>query len=294
MDEKIEILPVGLLDQYQDLVKGLKLLAHELRLEFGWHYLLDLTWILSQLEVSRGMSVLDAGAGTGMMQWFLGDRGVEVLSVDRDSRAYLPLRFRRRFKVLGMRPEDLHSIVGTLRHQAGKNGLLKSVIGNIREYTLYQPAKQEHGSVIIYNQDLAQLFDVPDESQDAVVAVSSLEHNTPKALPAVIQELMRVIKPGGKLLATLCASREKDWFHEPSKGWCYSEISLRHLFDLSSEVPSNFDRYDELFSEMRSCHELSENLASFYYRSGDNGMPWGIWDPQYQPVGICKVKRSTD
>jgi ubiquinone/menaquinone biosynthesis C-methylase UbiE len=292
MDEKIEILPVGLLDQYQDLVKDLKFLARELRLEFGWHYLLDLTWILSQLEVQRGMFVLDAGAGTGMMQWYLVDRGVEVLSVDRDSRAYLPFRFRRRFKVLGKRPEDLHPTIDALRHQAGKLGLLKSVIGIIREYTLYQPAKQESGSIIIYNQDLAQLVDVPDDSQDAVVAVSSLEHNTPEALQSVIKELMRVIKPGGKLLATLCASREKDWFHEPSKGWCYSEVSLRNLFDLSYVVPSNYDRYDDLFGEMRSCQTLSENLASFYYRSGDNGMPWGIWDPQYQPVGVCKVKRS--
>ena len=292
MDEKIEILQVGLLDQYQDLVKDLKFLARELRLEFGWHYLLDLTWILSQLELTSGMSVLDAGAGTGMMQWFLGDRGVEVLSVDRESRAYLPLRFRRRFRVVGKRPDDLHSTVDVLKHHAGKKGLLKSVIGNIREYTSYQPTKEKPGSVIIYNQDLAQLVDVPDDSQDAVVAVSSLEHNTPEALPSVIKELMRVIKPGGQLLATLCASREKDWFHEPSKGWCYSEISLRNLFDLSSEVPSNYDRYEEIFSEMRSCQELSENLALFYYRSGDNGMPWGIWDPQYQPVGICKVKRS--
>ena len=31
-------------------------------------------------------------------------------------------------------------------------------------------------------------------------------------------------------------------------------------------------------------------LAAFYARSGDNGMPWGKWDPQYQPVGVCKVK----
>ena len=37
--------------------------------------------------------------------------------------------------------------------------------------------------------------------------------------------------------------------------------------------------------------ELRDNLASFYFRSGDNGMPWGKWDPQYQPVGVCKVKR---
>ena len=28
------------------------------------------------------------------------------------------------------------------------------------------------------------------------------------------------------------------------------------------------------------------DLADFYFRSGDNGMPWGNWDPQYMPVGV--------
>jgi hypothetical protein len=37
---------------------------------------------------------------------------------------------------------------------------------------------------------------------------------------------------------------------------------------------------------------LRDNLASFYGRSGENGMPWGVWDPRYQPVGVCKVKRN--
>jgi hypothetical protein len=36
--------------------------------------------------------------------------------------------------------------------------------------------------------------------------------------------------------------------------------------------------------------ELKNNLASFYFKSGENGMPWGEWNPEYQPVGVCKVK----
>ncbi|MCS6906955.1 MAG: class I SAM-dependent methyltransferase [Anaerolineales bacterium] len=146
------------------------------------------------------------------------------------------------------------------------------------------------GEIILYNQDLSHLSDIADNSIDAVAALSALEHNPPDRLPLVIRELMRVLKPGGVLLATLGASPDRDWFHEPSKGWCYSEATLRCAFNLSPDAPSNYDRYAELMQALRECAELRDNLASFYFRSGDNGMPWGKWDPQYQSVGVLKVK----
>ncbi len=102
---------------------------------------------------------------------------------------------------------------------------------------------------------------------------------------------MRVLKPGGLLLATLCAARDQDWCHDASSGWCYTDASLRRLFNLPESAPSNYARYDELFTSLKNCAELRDNLAAFYFHSGDNGMPWGKWDPQYQPVGVCKIKR---
>jgi SAM-dependent methyltransferase len=147
------------------------------------------------------------------------------------------------------------------------------------------------GEVIIYNQDLTHLVDINDQSVDAIVAVSSLEHNSPENLERVVSELLRVLKPGRPLYATLGCAKNKDWFHEPSKGWCYSERTLRRIFDLETDTRSNFDQYDDLMSALRANKELESNLASFYFGSGDNGMPWGKWDPQYQPVGICKIKR---
>lgn len=293
MEDKIEILPVSLLDKYQYLVRELRKLASSLRLEFGWHYLLDLTWIISQLDISKNLQITDAGAGTGILQWYLADRGVGVLSVDRESRANLPLRFRFRYSVRGKNKDDLESIYKTILHQAGDQGLIRSLAGTAREIIRVKPGRQNTGQVVIYNRDLVDLIDVPSCSQNAVVAVSSLEHNSPRALQVVIEELMRVIKPGGVLLATLGAAPDKDWFHEPSKGWCYSEKSLKHIFNLSPDVPTNYEQYDELFSALHDCGELRDNLASFYSNSGDNGMPWGIWNPKYQTVGICKVKRDS-
>jgi len=293
MEDKIEILPVSLLDQYQDLVCNLKKLASSLRLEFGWHYLLDLTWIISQLDISKNLQITDAGAGTGILQWYLAEQGVSVLSVDRESRTNLPLRFRFRYAVKGKNKEDLEPIYKTILHQAGDQGLLRSLAGTAREILSVKSGSQYSGKVMIYNRDLVDLVDIPSCSQDGVVAVSSLEHNSPRALQEVIKELMRVIKPGGVLLATLGAARDEDWFHEPSKGWCYSDVTLKRIFNLSQDVSTNYVQFDELFSALHDCGELRDNLASFYSNSGDNGMPWGIWNPEYQPVGICKVKRNS-
>jgi len=101
---------------------------------------------------------------------------------------------------------------------------------------------------------------------------------------------MRVLKPGGKLVATLCASKDNDWFHEPSKGWCYTDNTLRTLFKLPSETQSNYNEYDRLMNSIENCKELRDNLSIKYKLSRKNGLPGGIWDLQYQPVGVVKVK----
>jgi SAM-dependent methyltransferase len=288
------------LDHQRLLVEALKNLARSLGLEFGWHYLLDLTWIITQLGPVQGKQIMDAGAGTGILQWYLAQEGAQVISVDRLSRALLPLRFRKRFNVQGLRAgseQDLAPGWEVFKsHFSGKVGIpaiisaqAKDILGLAASYTGAEP-RRSPGQVLVYNQDLKNLADIRDSSLDAVVAVSALEHNTPEGLQQVVVELMRVLKPGGKLIATLCAAPDQDRWHAPSSGWCYTDASLRRLFYLPGDTPSNYDHYNELFSALVGCTELRDNLASFYFRSGDNGMPWGKWDPQYIPVGVCKIK----
>lgn len=295
--ERIEILSVELLNIHRPLVEELKQLAKKLDLEFGWHYLLDLTWMISLLGEVDGKKIMDAGAGTGVLQWYLADKGATVYSVDRGSRANLPWRFRRWVRVRGLRAGDLTPPVPALLHVFNTPGSLKTRLRSAHQMVqgCWRAAptrkNKSQGMVLILNQDLRQLKDIETASLDAVVALSALEHNPPQELPCVIQELMRVLKPGGFLLATLGAKRDQDWFHEPSQGWCYSEKTIRTAFDLPSHVPSNYDQYDVLFEQLRHCNELKENLARFYFRSANNGMPWGVWDPQYQSVGVIKVKR---
>ncbi|HSF82379.1 MAG TPA: class I SAM-dependent methyltransferase [Anaerolineales bacterium] len=294
MQEKIEILPVDLLEQHRPLVNDLKKLARSLGQEFGWHYLLDLTWIIHQLGDVQGKRILDAGAGTGVIQWYLADQGAEVLSVDRMSRANLPLRFRNHFRVSGLRPSDLDPYSQVVRQNFKRQGnSWRKLSAQAKELGALTDRRRSPGKVLIYNQDLRSLPAISTDSVDAVVAVSALEHNHPNDLGNVIQELLRVLKPGGIFLATLGAAREQDWLHSPSQGWCYTDTSLRRLFNLPADIASNYDQFAELFEALRNCAELRDNLAKFYFRSGDNGMPWGIWDPKYPTVGVCKLKAST-
>jgi SAM-dependent methyltransferase len=317
MMSNIEILSVDLLDQNRSQVKQLKRLARSLGLEFGWHYLLDLTWILKQLEQvgfpekSASLYVMDAGAGTGILQWYLAEQGVQVLSVDRGERYDLPLKFRTRYHVQGLRSQDLGSASQVVRShlrerekehesEAGSfTASLRKKLGLLSRDALgLARLRRAPGSVMLYHQNLNNLVDVQDRAVDVVASVSALEHNPPEELPGVAAELMRVLRPGGILLATLGAASRQDWFHEPSRGWCYTEATLRRLFDLperireDAEVPSSYARYDELMERLRNCAELRDNLARFYAKSGDTGMPWGKWDPQYQPVGVCKIKEG--
>jgi SAM-dependent methyltransferase len=294
--EKIELLSVDLLDQQRPQVEALKSLARSLGVEFGWHYLLDLTWIIRQLGSIPDQRIIDAGAGTGILQWYLAGQGAQVISVDRLSRAMLPLRFRRRFNVEGLRADsqiDLAPPRQVFKNTlSGKSSLSAKGSVLVKDIFASLDTQRSPGKVLVYNQDLKNLLDIEEDSVDAIVAVSALEHNSPEGLEQVVAELIRVLKPGGKLIATLCAAPDQDRWHAPSSGWCYTDASLRRLFALSPGVPSNYSHYDELFSALLNCAELRDNLAAFYFRSGENGMPWGNWDPQYIPVGVCKIKQA--
>ncbi len=298
-EEKIEILSTQLLDQNREVIQQLKALASSLRLEFGWHYLLDLTWAIQNLGPATKLKILDAGGGVGILQWYLAQVGAEVFSVDRTSRALLPLRFRNRFSVRGLTEADLSPAERVFLNYFKKpldeitpRQITGRALAIWRDLVSFLKTNKSSGSVTIYQQDLSHLVDFQDQTFDAVVSISALEHNSPENLVVVVKELMRVLKPGGALIATLGAARDQDWYHQPSSGWCYSDAALRRLFELSPEISSNFNKYDVLFKALKECDELRKNLAQFYSQSSETGMPGGIWNPEYIPVGVIKIHKK--
>ena len=59
---------------------------------------------------------------------------------------------------------------------------------------------------------------------------------------------------------------------------------------MPADTSSNFSEYETISSELRESQILREQLAPMYFDSGESGMPWGVWDPQYVPVGLRRQK----
>ncbi|MEW6673431.1 MAG: methyltransferase domain-containing protein [Thermodesulfobacteriota bacterium] len=317
MQEKIEILSIEIFKTHEKEMGFVETIKRELNWEIGWHYHLDLAWMLREVgHLPPGSLILDAGAGRGLAQFLLSELGYNVISIDltnrfnnfRKVKKYGPFvhnlneatAFPKRFRNSGIyRTVKFFSNIFKSDCKA-RNKLLEIISLN-----KYKPAltivedlqyrkSSDCGRIFVYKSDLKNMALLPNNFVDAVISISALEHNNHQGLKLCLNEMMRVSKPGSALIMTVSASQSEDWFHEPSRGWCYSESSLRNLFQLSDRTFSNFNRKDEFMNSIKKeGNELHKRLDSIYFRSGDNGMPWGKWDPRYQPVGVVKHKQES-
>ena len=89
-EDRSESLQPSLMEQYPKTVGEVDRLCHRLGIELGWHYILDITWILQNLHCPPGSTIIDAGAGYGALQYVLAARGYNVKSVDFRPR-FVPL-----------------------------------------------------------------------------------------------------------------------------------------------------------------------------------------------------------
>lgn len=289
--ESLYLLPLGLIRKHSRTASMIKEKKIKKKIELGWHYMLDLVWMIEQVKNwPKGATILDAGAGGGLLQFILVDLGFKVISVDFAPRPS---------------PLDIPSI--KVMHQSEFNhtylDYLKSNYKNARKEKnrpITLQSQKEFAEllnkkipIILYQADLQDMSLCPDNFVDAVVSVSALEHLGREQTERAVKECIRVLKPGGAFLATISAAEKKDWYHHNSMGWCYTESSLRKIFQLPPSVSSNFSNYRQILSELRKPGNiLNVELASFYFDSQHNGMPWGVWNPEYIPVAIRKFKTS--
>jgi hypothetical protein len=134
--------------------------------------------------------------------------------------------------------------------------------------------------------NLCDLREIPPGTFDAVVSLSALEHIPIEQLGTALRELARVAKPGaGWAVTTSGTDRATTWLHEPSQGWCYSVADLRDRF---GAVGARDQDAAEMLERYRRSKYLRDHLAAFYRRTDRCGMPWGVWDPRYIPVGLSR------
>jgi len=293
--DSIELLPVSLIDEHRDIADMIHRKSAELKVGLGWHYLLDLIWIIKYIrKLPQGSVILDAGAGNGLLQFILADMGFRVISADFSERI-VPHTCLAQYNILhadsGRKYDNEYirhlSTEFQARHHDNEPEAQPGV--SVRD----QIALCSQGTIIYYRVDICAMEQIADASIDCVVSVSALEHNSQENLSAAVRELERVLKPGSAMLITVSATDKQDWYHDQSKGWCFTDTTLTQLFSLQ-RPRSNFDLFSRHFKELQSCSHLQRNLDPNYYRSGNNGMPWGKWDPRYQPVGIRKQVAGTE
>jgi ubiquinone/menaquinone biosynthesis C-methylase UbiE len=301
---KIELIPHSILDERHQLVLFVKNTAKELNLQFGWHYILDIVWILDQIErqsIPKGSVILDAGAGNGIVQFCLSRLGYKIISVDFGPRnpGYNITKY---FKIDNLMNNNTGFDHKYLNHKKNsfstspnltkimydfiKKGIL-SLLPILQDFFSQRPRPE----ITYYKADLQNMELIVSDSIDAVISVSVIEHNSEAEVVKIMKELKRILKKNAPMFITTSASGREDWFHQPSHGWAYSESTIREIFLSSdSKYQSNYGLYDEMMEQLVKSQELKYSLSPMYFKSGDNGMPWGKWDPQYYPVGIVNSK----
>jgi 2-polyprenyl-3-methyl-5-hydroxy-6-metoxy-1,4-benzoquinol methylase len=281
------------------------------RRNIGWHYIIDLTWIYSRARLwPAGMRVLDAGGGRGPAQFLLAEMGFDIVNLDL---MHTPPDYSYTSRY-GTKREGLKSNVETryLKHilnfgrylkllkQARKSMMDSSLM---RASTAKAYAKRHEnwrkangyaarpvGRIQWLVGNLCHVPELKIASFDAVVSLSSLEHIPIERLPEALVEMQRLVKPDGHwVITTSGTERAETWYHDSSLGYCFSEGDLSKIFRAQTMDDAN---PETVLQNYQASRYLRDNLAFNYRLSGQNGMPWGKWNPVYIPVGISELPPS--
>ena len=167
-------------------------------------------WFAEQMQGCAGKRILDVGAGVCCLPFHLADRGADVTTVDR----HATLR--------NSEPREVWNEWGFLDYGALQPG--------IRSFNM------DMGDF-----DLTEVFDI-------IYSVSVIEHMTAQIRRAVILQMSRLMRPGGRLLLSL------DLFPGNTLLWNYNEGKIVDaqdhgtLDDIKAELAaSGFEMLSETF-----------------------------------------------
>jgi ubiquinone/menaquinone biosynthesis C-methylase UbiE len=297
--DEFEILSTELLnDKYakKEVYYWIKMFAAAV----GWHYPLDLIWQykkIKALNLPKGSIILDAGAGYGVMQYILAGNGYNVISVDFLKRKK-PLLHSYIFKISNEEDKNLESdytehLIKNSKFKFSKVfNKLKLILVNssILFYLNGLLNKKNYGSIKFIQADFKDLSSIPSNYVDAIVSTSAVEHNpSHESLKKGISEFNRVLKPNSAMFITTSFTNKDCVFDKPSKGYLYDEKTLLNIFNLVN-YESNLSEYSTAFKKIHSCSFLKKNIPYYYKDNPNCGLPYGIWNPYYLPIGVVKWK----
>jgi ubiquinone/menaquinone biosynthesis C-methylase UbiE len=277
----------------------------------GWHYDLDIIWILKELEannVKKGATILDAGAGLGITQFILAYLGYNVISLDFSDRK-LPFFTKRLFDIeivdnaaFNYEHEYMNFVKYNAEQRINKIDVVNSYsfstklknivinqIYNFRNWFYYlneiMKTSSNYGK-ITFIRDAFHNIHLEDNSVDAVISVSAIEHADKKLLKENLDEFRRVVKSNGPILISTSANSDllNDTYHRKTKGICFSKKSISDF-----GVNLKFENYDyesvqkgllenKIFMSRIDRYYIQDPLSDFYKRY--------IKEFPYLPVGV--------
>ena len=316
---KIELIDIDLLDD----TKKLNIIDYWLKVmnwENGWHYDLDIIWILQHIEslqLPNGSVILDAGAGLGVTQFLLAAIGYNVISLDFAERN-VPERGKDIFEIdimgedldkyyhsykefidyskLTKREDDFKRILHKLQNAiADPRKIVRYVKQRVATFqnTIYYYMEKNKNHIgfgkITFLKGIFNNIRIDDNQIDLIVSVSAFEHNKYDDMQGTVEEFERILKPRSAMLVTTSAAQDKDWYHEPSQGWCLTGKTLSEWFEIDI---TEFE-YEAHFRNITTSKKLKQRISDYYRYSSNNGLPYAdLSNAKYIPVGIVKTKRE--
>ena len=313
---KIELLDVSLLNN-DTILKEIDHWLEVLNWNNGWHYDLDIIWTLRNLEILNiptGSTIIDAGAGLGVTQFILASRGYNVISLDFAERR-IPKYAEGIFNIecierdLGDYTHEYMEFMtfGQRKNKKTTNSLMSKLRGYVKQPSkiiyriglslrrLYNPhyireLRRDHSEFgkITFLRGTFNDIPIEDNRADVLVSISAFEHNTYEDMPGSVLEFNRVIKPDAHIIVTTSAAKDQDWYHKPSKGWCFTQETLSKWFGINGSI--SFD-YDLTLKRIKISHKLRKRISPYYRYSSQNGLPYAkLENAKYCPVGIIREK----
>lgn len=253
----------------------------------GWHYDLDHIWILSELEkaaIKPGATIVDAGAGQGILQYLLASRGYNVISLDFSPRT-IPKRALGIFSIDGDGCAPIHydhSYMRVIDYGGDEDSALWEKVSmervkkmplhigrNIRSRIYWLKERffvnhEKYGHITYVRAPFHETT-LGDAIADAVVSVSAIEHADINLFRENIDSLVRLLKPGSPMLLTTSAIKdERSSYNETVAGWCFSRNDIAELL---SHCRIEFDE-DACEKSLLNSPEFISRIDPYYFQKG--------------------------
>ena len=306
-----------MIDKGKVTLLDIKLLENELLDEFsywsqlikwipGWHYDLDMSWLLKKIEslnLKKGSTILDAGAGQGIMQYILASRGFNIVSLDFSKRK-IPNILKKKFNIVLHDQESLdykHSYQEFIQFEPDNIFKLDRIKKLFYPQHVFYKIKRNFLSLLAdkkYKNNSsfdfgsiefvrASFHDIPFDNNyfDAVISTSAIEHSDFNLLDQNINELTRVAKKsGGVFITTSGTNKSADIYDDETGGWCFCSKTISKYASNSEEeyskyqtIDNNIIESDIIRSRIDSYYFLNKN--SPFYKNKIKNIP-------YCPIGI--------